>query len=112
MIEDEPVIVEGISALLRESHFEVSSVACGEEAVDAVEKFEPDVVLLDVGLPGIDGIETHRRIRNCRPSLPIIFSSGHDAGVVASDERTQSLQKPFSLSALFDAIAALETAAA
>ena len=111
MIEDESVIVEGISALLREADFEVSSVACGEEAVDAVEKFEPDVVLLDVGLPGIDGIETHRRIRDRRPFLPIIFSSGHAAGVEASDERTQSLQKPFALCALIDAIAALEAAA-
>jgi PAS domain S-box-containing protein len=108
MIEDESVIVEGISALLREAHFEVSSVGCGEEAVDAVERFEPDVVLLDVGLPGIDGIETHRRIRNCRPFLPIIFSSGHDAEVESSDSHTQSLQKPFAVSSLIEAIAALE----
>ena len=108
MIEDESVIVEGISALLREAHFEVSSVACGEEAVDAVERFEPDIVLLDVGLPGIDGVETHRRIRNRKPFLPIIFASGHGTGVEASDGHTQSLQKPFALTALFDAIAKLE----
>ena len=110
MVDDEPTIIEGVAALLRDENFVVSTVTSGEAALDAVLQFEPDIVLLDVGLPGMDGVETSRRLRAVRPSLPIIFSSGHDAGE-AADARTRYLQKPFALTALLDAIAALEASA-
>ena len=110
MVDDEECIVEGMVALLRDANFDVSSVGSGEAALEAIDSFDPDVVLLDVGLPGIDGIETWRRLRARRPSLPVIFSSGHDAGRV-TDGRTRYLQKPFALDALIDTIAALEATA-
>jgi DNA-binding response OmpR family regulator len=114
MVEDEPVISEGLMALLDDVDLEVSSVTSGEEAVEVVESFEPDVVLLDYGLPGIDGVETCRRIRARRPDMPVIFSSGHGTRTQLAadidDERTKYLQKPFELDALLDAIAAVEAA--
>jgi two-component system cell cycle sensor histidine kinase/response regulator CckA len=114
MVDDEPAIMEGLSALLRDADFEVSCAATGEEALDVVDAFKPDIVLLDVGLPGIDGVETCRRLRKRQPALPVIFSSGHgvDARRDMDDRRTRYLQKPFDIDTLFDTIAALETEAA
>jgi PAS domain S-box-containing protein len=112
MVEDEAAIVEGVAALLSVDDFEVTSVGTGEEAVDAIEAFRPDIVLLDVGLPGIDGIETHRRIRARNPHLAVILASGHETGQQhVGDDRTEYLQKPFTMSALFAAIATLEAGA-
>ncbi|HJW92170.1 MAG TPA: response regulator [Thermoanaerobaculia bacterium] len=112
MVEDEPAILEGVVELLRLADLEVSTVTSGEAAVVAVEELEPDVVVLDYGLPGIDGVETCRRIRTRRPYLPVIFSSGHGTqaqlGGDAYDERTRYLQKPFEFAALLDAIATVE----
>lgn len=114
IVEDEPAIVDGLVELLRDAHLEVSTVASGEEAVAAVDAFEPDVVLLDFGLPGIDGLETCRRIRTRRPGMPVIFSSGHGTqtqlGITGDDSHTQYLQKPFEIAALLEAIAAVEAA--
>jgi PAS domain S-box-containing protein len=114
MVEDEPAIVEGLAALLGDAHVEVSSVATGEEAVAAVQAFNPDVVLLDFGLPGINGVETCRRIRNERPDMAVIFSSGHGTekqlATGLDDRRTRYLQKPFEIAALLDAIASVEAA--
>jgi DNA-binding response OmpR family regulator len=71
-------------------------------------------VLLDFGLPGIDGVETCRRLRMRRPLLPVIFSSGHGTQAQLAtdidDPRTRYLQKPFEMDALLDAIAAVESA--
>jgi len=108
MVEDEPAIVEGIGALLSIAGYDVSSAGTGEEAIEEIDALNPDIVLLDVGLPGIDGIETHRRLRALKPRLPIILASGHEARHTSDDGLTQYLQKPFAMTALFDAIAALE----
>jgi CheY-like chemotaxis protein len=115
MVEDEPAIAEGLIELLREARLEVSSVTSGEEAIETIEELDPDVVLLDFGLPGIDGVETCRRLRALKPRLPVIFSSGHGTqtqlAVEIDDARTRYLQKPFEIAALLDAIAAVEAAA-
>jgi len=107
LVDDEPTIIEGVGTLLREEDFEVSTAASGEEAIGMFDAFEPDIVVLDVGLPGIDGPETCRRLRATRPSLPVIFSSGHEGGD-STDDYTRYLQKPFAMNVLIDTIAELE----
>lgn len=60
----------------------VGDAASGEEAVDEVAEADPDVVVVDLKLPGIDGLETARRLRDARPDQQIILYSAYvDADV-------------------------------
>jgi DNA-binding response OmpR family regulator len=63
VVDDEPKIREVVVAHLEAEGFQIAERANGEDAVAAVRAFDPDVVILDVMLPGIDGIEVLRRIR-------------------------------------------------
>jgi PAS domain S-box-containing protein len=112
LVEDEPAIAEGLSAVLRSEGFEVAHVDTGGAAVPLIESFEPELVLLDVGLPDIDGVEVYRRIHERWPDLPVIFSTGHGdrrkVEEVARDRRVGFLMKPYEVEELFAAIADLE----
>ncbi len=109
MIEDEAVIVEGIRALLETEGIQVDAVDRGEKALAALELFRPDIVLLDLGLPDMDGGEVYERIRRIEPTLPVIFATGHGARRMAheclGDLNTRFLQKPFEMAALIALIA-------
>jgi DNA-binding response OmpR family regulator len=75
VVEDDPVSRLVLTNLLREEGHEVATVSQGAEAVGVVDQIHPDIVLLDVGLPDVGGVETCRRIR-ARSTVPIIFVSG------------------------------------
>jgi two-component system cell cycle sensor histidine kinase/response regulator CckA len=112
MIEDEPLIVDGIRDLLSIEGIEVDAIGRGSEALDAVTVFHPNIVLLDLGLPDMDGAEVYSRIRKVHPTLPVIFATGHgDRRVIQEelgDSRTRFLQKPFEMAALLELIAVLD----
>ncbi len=72
VVEDEPSIREVVSLYLERAGFEVSSVEDGHEAMAALEKDPPDLVVLDLMLPGVDGIEVTRWLRS-RDDTPIIM---------------------------------------
>ncbi len=61
----------------------ICQTANGEEAVNKAEELKPDLILLDIGLPGISGIEAARRIRKVSPESQILFLSQHDSLQVA-----------------------------
>jgi two-component system nitrogen regulation response regulator NtrX len=58
IVDDEQSIVQSLSGLLSDEGFEVSSAVNGYEALSVIDSESPDVVLLDIWMPGIDGIET------------------------------------------------------
>ncbi len=72
VVEDEPVIAEVLERYLRRDGHEVACAGDGETALVAFEEFEPDLIVLDVMLPGIDGIEVCRRVR-ATSNTPIIM---------------------------------------
>jgi len=72
VVDDNPTIVEVLAAYLREEGFEVVTAADGPEAVAAAASARPDLALLDVMLPGIDGIELTRRFQR-EYDLPVIL---------------------------------------
>ena len=113
IIDDEPSIVEGITALLEQDGIAVESISSGVEAAKVIASFHPDVVLLDFGLPDMDGSEVYAHIRELDCSLPIIFATGHgDRRILQDglhDSRTRFLQKPFEVSDLLSMMADLET---
>ncbi len=112
MIEDEPFIVEGISALLRGEGMKVMAVGRGLEAAAAIERCHPDVILLDFGLPDVDGSEVYKVVRELRPLVPVIFATGHGNREALhdamADPRTRFLQKPFDMETLLKMIAELQ----
>jgi DNA-binding response OmpR family regulator len=63
VVEDEPMVAEVVERYLRRDGHEVSVAADGASGLDAFARFQPDLVVLDVMLPGIDGLEVCRRIR-------------------------------------------------
>ena len=77
LVDDEPTILRALQTALESHHYQVSAVTSGEQAVAKTASLAPDLVLLDLGLPGIDGFEVIRRIRTFAPTLPIVVVSAH-----------------------------------
>ena len=78
VVDDEPNIQAAVRPLLTSAGYEVLTAMSGRAALDTVERHQPDVVVLDLGLPDIDGIEVCRIIREER-SVPIIVLSARGA---------------------------------
>lgn len=78
-MDDHAVVRKGLRALLdRESGVEVSGEAeDGEEAVRAAERLRPDVILMDLEMPGLGGIEATRRIAEMQPTLKVVVLTSH-----------------------------------
>lgn len=77
VVEDDPLINEAVAARLRHEGFAVTQVHDGPAAVASAEAEEPDVVVLDVMLPGFDGWEVCRRIQASRP-VPVLMLTARD----------------------------------
>lgn len=85
IVDDEEGFRESLAAQLNRSDFEVAFAPDGERAVELVRERDFDVILLDVLMPGLDGIGTLERIKRARPYTEVIFLTGHasiDAAVV------------------------------
>lgn len=109
IVDDEQGIVEGLQSMLELNGFEVSSVGTGGEAAPAIRRFKPDVVLLDIGLPDIDGAQVGFALRADHPTLPIIFCTGHgDRRIAPDDAATRFVRKPFTIEELLAQMAGLE----
>ncbi|HNR51079.1 MAG: Nitrogen regulation protein NR(I) [Deltaproteobacteria bacterium ADurb.BinA179] len=84
VIDDEKTIRDGIEAALK-SEYAVRSFAAAEEAIDEIKTSPPDLVLLDIGLPGMDGIEALTKIKELYPDvLVIMITAFEDAKTVIS----------------------------
>ncbi|MGH8898476.1 MAG: response regulator transcription factor [Egibacteraceae bacterium] len=79
VVEDDPNILELLSASLRFAGFEVRAAATGLEAVAVAREFLPDLVVLDVMLPDVDGFAIVRRLRAEGRELPVVFLTARDA---------------------------------
>ena len=80
IVDDEPGIRQLLSQILADEGYEPSAVASGEEALELVEGELFDLILLDLWLPGIDGLEVLKQLRGAGHDLPVIVISGHASG--------------------------------
>jgi DNA-binding response OmpR family regulator len=78
VVEDERAIADLLRTYLADGGFEVRTCSDGSEALREVASFRPDVVLLDVGLPGLDGVEVMRRLRGDGDRTPVLFVTARD----------------------------------
>jgi two-component system, OmpR family, response regulator RegX3 len=110
VVDDEPAIVDAVAYALRASGFDVETSADGESALDAARATPYDVLVLDVRLPGLSGIEICRRLRD-ESDVPILILTAMDAEV----DRVLGLEagaddyvtKPFSVAELVSRVRAI-----
>jgi two-component system OmpR family response regulator len=79
VVDDEPNIVDLLATSLRFAGFEVATARNGAEALRVAEQFRPDLLVLDVMMPGIDGFTVVRRLRQEGQSIPVVFLTAKDA---------------------------------
>jgi two-component system OmpR family response regulator len=101
VVDDEPNIVELLSASLRFAGFEVVTATNGQQALTMIASYQPDLVVLDVMMPGIDGFEVVRRMRESQQRIPVLFLTAKDATEAKITGLTLGaddyITKPFSL---------------
>jgi two-component system nitrogen regulation response regulator NtrX len=101
IVDDEEGIRESLTGILEDEGYAVVTSSTGEEALKASKEHNPDLILLDVWLPGIDGIQTLKELKDAKPDLPVIMISGHaniDLAVNATRIGAYDfLEKPLSL---------------
>src|ERR671939_1248485 len=99
VIDDEAAIRESLRMTLEYEGYEFMAAATGQEGLALVEREAPDLVLLDVKMPGMDGIEVLERLRNMNDALPVVVVSGHGTISKAVEATKQGafdfIEKPF-----------------
>jgi DNA-binding response OmpR family regulator len=76
VVDDDPLMRRSLAASLGQADYLVTTAPNAEEALAHLGRQRPDLVLLDIGLPGIDGMEALRALRQHHPRLPVIFVTG------------------------------------
>jgi len=77
IVDDEPSILKSLSGILSDEGFEIFTASNGYEALKRIEQEAPDLVLLDIWMPGLDGIETLKEIKKNNPVIQVIIITGH-----------------------------------
>jgi len=101
VVDDEPSIVDSVSTALRYEGFDVETASTGRAALSAAQEGSPDLVVLDVMLPDLDGLEVTRRMRADGLRIPVLFLTARDAledkvaGLTIGGD--DYMTKPFSL---------------
>ena len=111
LVDDEDNLRSMLDAALRHSGFEVHAVADGRSAIDAVPEVQPDLIVLDVMLPDLDGFDVCKRLRTSGDRTPVLFLTARDT----TEDKVRGLTmggddylvKPFSLEELVARITAV-----
>ncbi|HEY3053629.1 MAG TPA: PAS domain S-box protein [Thermoanaerobaculia bacterium] len=113
LVEDEPAVASGICMLLQMEGVEVETVSTGLEAVGAIERFSPEAVVLDIGLPDVDGVTVYLEIHQRWPELPVLFSTGHgdsaNLETYLARPNVGFILKPYDFEAIRGALATITT---
>jgi two-component system, OmpR family, response regulator len=111
LVDDEDNLRSMLDAALRHSGFDVHPVANGRDAIDAVPEVQPDLIVLDVMLPDLNGFDVCKRLRSSGDRTPVLFLTARDA----TEDKVRGLTlggddylvKPFSLEELVARITAV-----
>ncbi len=111
VVDDEAYITDLVATALRYEGFEVTSAANGRDALSLVESFRPELIVLDVMLPDVDGFDVQRKLIDRGRRVPVLFLTARDA----TEDKVRGLTiggddyvtKPFSLEELVARIRAI-----
>lgn len=111
VVDDEPLIADLLATALRYEHYDVTVAHSGREALALLGEVEPSLILLDVMMPGLDGLDVARRLCDRGDHVPIIFVTARDAASDAVRGLTiggdDYVTKPFSLDEVVARVAAV-----
>jgi CheY-like chemotaxis protein len=111
VVDDEPAVRDMLKGFLAPLEYEVLTAANGEEALTLAEREDPEIILLDVRMPGIDGLETCGRLKTQEETrgIPIIMMTGF--GITPDEAQTvgaeDGVSKPFNLADLLRRVSAI-----
>jgi two-component system OmpR family response regulator len=108
IVDDDPRIVQLLTEHFKQS-YTVETAMSGGEALGVVRRARPDVVVLDVMLPGMSGIHVLKELKRADPTIPVIVVTGTDSLAIANEAvrsgATTYLRKPFDLRELDQRVA-------
>lgn len=112
LVEDDQLLADGIVQALKRHGFAINHVTAGAQALSQVRAEPPDIIVLDLGLPDLDGLDVLKRVRQLRPALPVLILTARDAlemKVKGLDLGADDyLTKPFELDELLARLRVLE----
>jgi two-component system OmpR family response regulator len=111
VVDDEPAIADLVGTALRYEGFDVATAGSGRDVLTMVESFRPELIVLDIMLPDLDGFEVQRRLADRGRRIPVLFLTARDA----TEDKVRGLTiggddyvtKPFSLEELIARIRAV-----
>lgn len=112
LVEDDALIADGLVSSLQREGFTVNALADGKVALTQIRAEPPDILVLDLGLPGMDGMEVLKNVRRILPALPVLILTARDQlqnkvdGLDAGAD--DYLTKPFELCELIARLRAFE----
>ncbi|MBN8548460.1 MAG: UDP-3-O-[3-hydroxymyristoyl] N-acetylglucosamine deacetylase [Deltaproteobacteria bacterium] len=108
IVDDEVSIRKTLESVLHDEGFQTITAQDGATAIELVRKSKPSLVLLDIWMSGMDGVETLTKIKEIAPSLPVVMISGHAtiATAIAATRlgAADFIEKPLELNALLQAV--------
>jgi CheY-like chemotaxis protein len=102
--DDDPLIRELLREFLADEGYEVTTVATGPQALDVVPTLRPDLILLDMFMPGLSGRGVLDALRRAGVTAPVILVSGYPT--IQAEGFFGVIRKPFNLSVMADIVAA------
>jgi DNA-binding response OmpR family regulator len=108
-VDDDPLILELIKRIFEESEYKITTLEDGEKVLDVIAISQPDLVLLDVRMPGLSGYEVLHRIRK-KYQVPVLLVSGMDEPISSAENSGLSandyIKKPFTPTSLLNRVEA------
>lgn len=108
LVDDDEGVREGLTILLAEAGFMVRSYKSGNEFLEALASATSGVIVSDIRMPGVDGLELQQRLKAAKHALPIIFITGHGdiqmAVQAIKEGASDFIEKPFDDQILIDAV--------
>ena len=108
VVDDEANIVSSLKEILSDEGYNVSGAQDGLNALDMIHSDPPDLLLLDVWVPGMDGIEVLKTVKTYHPEIEVLVMSGHgtiDTAVKATKLGAfDFIEKPFSMDSLIQSV--------
>ena len=77
IVDDDESVRNALAGVMKDEGYEVVSAESGKEGIGVLNEMQPSLVLLDIAMPDMDGIETLRRFKEMRPDMPVIMVTGH-----------------------------------